>query len=149
MSPCLSNKQQGRALPHGARPSCKGRALLQRGALQSNQHLPTSPYFNQTLPLHPTWPGNLLIYLHHQLIHPPPPPYQGHGGTTYPSTPFGMESSIATSWPRYGLLTTSRAVTMNHNGRYLRSGIDLTVKKSASKSSAVPVEEGGILYRPA
>ena len=37
--------------------------------------------------------------LQHQLI-PPPPLYLGQGGTTYPSTPFDLKSSIATSWPQ-------------------------------------------------
>ena len=48
-----------------------------------------------------------------------PPPYLGQGGTTYPSTPFGIESSIATSWPRDGLQTTSQAVTMNPRSQWL------------------------------
>jgi hypothetical protein len=62
-----------------------------------------------------------------------------------------MESSVAALWPWYGLLTTSQAVTLSldHNGRYLSSGIDLTAKKSASKSSAVSAQELGILYWPA
>ena len=63
---------------------------------------------------HPS-PSPSLPYptcLQHQLI-PPPPPYLGQGGTTYPSTPFDMKSSIAALWPRDGLLTTSQAVTMN------------------------------------
>jgi hypothetical protein len=47
-----------------------------------------------------------------------PPPYLGHGGTTYPSTPSGMESSITASWPRDGLLTTSQAVTMNPRSQW-------------------------------
>ncbi len=47
-----------------------------------------------------------------------PPPYLGHGGTTYPSSPFSMESSIAASWPQYGLLTTSQAVTMNPRSQW-------------------------------
>jgi hypothetical protein len=55
--------------------------------------------------------------LQHQMIHPPPP-YLGHGGTTYPSTPFDMKSSIAASWPRDGLLTTSQAVTMNPRSQW-------------------------------
>ena len=55
--------------------------------------------------------------LQHQLI-PPPPLYLGQGGTTYPSTPFDLKSSIETSWPRDGLLTTSQAVTMNPRSRW-------------------------------
>jgi hypothetical protein len=39
--------------------------------------------------------------------------------------------------------------SQNHNGRYFSSWNDLTVKKSASKSSAVSAQEGGILYWPA
>ncbi len=37
----------------------------------------------------------------------------------------------------------------DHNGRYFSSWNDLTVKKPASKSSAVSAQEGGILYWPA
>jgi len=39
--------------------------------------------------------------------------------------------------------------SQDHNGRYFSSWNDLTVKKSASKSSAVSAQEGGILYWPA
>ncbi len=49
---------------------------------------------------------------------PPPPPYLGQGGTTYPSTPLDIKSSIAASWPRDGLLTTSQAVTMNPRSQW-------------------------------
>ena len=69
----------------------------------TNKHLSTSPN-----PPPPTC-------LQHQLI---PPPYLGQGGTTYPSTPFDMKSSIAASWPRDSLLTTSQAVTMNPRSQW-------------------------------
>ena len=49
---------------------------------------------------------------------PSPPPYLGQGGTTYPSTPYDLKSSIAASWPRDGLLTTSQAVTMNPRSQW-------------------------------
>jgi len=39
--------------------------------------------------------------------------------------------------------------SQDHNGRYFSSWIDLTVTESASKSSAVSAQEGGILYWPA
>ncbi len=39
--------------------------------------------------------------------------------------------------------------SQDHNGCYFSSWKDLTVKKSASKSSAVSAQEGGILYWPA
>ena len=118
MSPCLSSKLQGCALPHRGAPFLQRGAPFCKGAgSTSHQHLSTSPYFNQTFPLHPTWPGTSSFYLHHQLIHPPPS-YQGHGGTKYPSTPFGMESSVAASWPRYGLLTTSQAVTLKPRSQW-------------------------------
>ncbi len=39
--------------------------------------------------------------------------------------------------------------SQDHNGCYFSSWNDLTVKKSASKSSAVSAQEGGILYWPA
>ncbi len=116
-APCLSSKQQGRALPQRgapflqrARPPAKGRAPEQ----PAPSHL-SILQLNFPPPPHMAW--NLLIYLHHLLIHPPPS-YQGHGGTTYPSTPFGMESSVAASWPRYGLLTTSQAVTLNPRSQW-------------------------------
>ncbi len=88
-------------------------------------------------PPHMAWN---LLHLPAPSADPSSPPYQGHGGTTYPSTPFGMESSVTASWPRYGLLTTSQAVTLNPRSQW--SLFDLTVKKSASKSSAVSAQEG-------
>ncbi len=39
--------------------------------------------------------------------------------------------------------------SQDHNGRYFSSWNDLTEKKSASKSSAISAQEGGILYWPA
>jgi hypothetical protein len=39
--------------------------------------------------------------------------------------------------------------SLDHNGHYLSSWNDLTMKKFASKSSAVSAQEGGILYWPA
>ncbi len=39
--------------------------------------------------------------------------------------------------------------SQDHNDQYFSSWIDLTVKESASKSSAVSAQEGGILYWPA
>ena len=74
-----------------------------------------SPKPTSTHPLSKPLP--LPTCLQHQLI-PPPPPYLGQGGTTYPSTPFDLKSSIATSWPRDGLLTTSQAVTMNPRSQW-------------------------------
>jgi len=50
--------------------------------------------------------------------HPPPPPYLGQGGTTHPSTPFDLKSSVATSWPQDGFLTTSQAITMNPRSQW-------------------------------
>ncbi len=50
--------------------------------------------------------------LQHQLI-PPPPLYLGQGGPHTPPPPFDLKSSIETSWPRDGLLTSSQAITMN------------------------------------
>ena len=55
--------------------------------------------------------------LQHQLI-TPSPPYLGQGGTTYPSTPFDLKSSVATSWPQDGFLTTSQAITMNPRSQW-------------------------------
>ena len=84
----------GCSLRMRARPHLWGRAPIILGALQNQQaliHFPNLPP--------PT-------YLQHQLI-PPPPPYLGQGGTTYPSTPFDMKSSIAASWPRDGHNITS------------------------------------------
>ena len=95
---------KGALIPKGARP------FHQRGAPFSSKGLP--PQSTCTFPPLQTFP----LSLQHQLIHPPP--YLGHGGTTYPSTPFGMESSIAASWPQYGLLTTSQAVTMNPRSQW-------------------------------
>ena len=100
------SKQQERPFPQRDAPFLsKGRALfIKRGALHN---LPAPFHLSKLSP----------ICLQHQLIHPPPP-YLGHGGTTYPSTPFGMGSSIAASWPQYGLLTTSQAVTMNPRSQW-------------------------------
>ena len=89
----------------GAPPLFEGAPPLLWVLSTTNKHLPTSP----NLPP-PTC-------LQHQLI-PPPPPYLGQGGTTYPSTPFDMKSSIAASWPQDGLLTTSQAVTMNPRSQW-------------------------------
>ena len=87
--------------------SPKGRALFIKGARSTIYlHLSTSPKLPPP------------ACLQHQLIHPHPP-YLGQGGTTYPSTPFGMESSIEAWWPQYGLLTTSQAVTMNPRSQWL------------------------------
>ncbi len=88
-----------------ARPSEKGRAP------QATSTFPPLHTSSKLSPYTPHGPGTSSFYLHNQLIHPPPS-YQGHGGTTYPSTPFGMKSSVVASWPRYGLLTTSQAVTL-------------------------------------
>ena len=49
---------------------------------------------------------------------PPSTPYLGQGGTTHPSTPFDLKSSIATSWPQDGFLTTSQAITMNPRSQW-------------------------------
>ncbi len=46
------------------------------------------------------------------------PPIPRSEGTTYPSTPSDMKSSIAASWPQDGLLTTSQAVTMNPRSQW-------------------------------
>ena len=71
---------------------------------------------NQQAPIHfPILPPP--TYLQHQLI-PPPPPYLGQGGTTHPSTPFDLKSSVATSWPQDGFLTTSQAITMNPRSQW-------------------------------
>ena len=83
-----------------------GRAPIILGALQE----PTS-----THPL--SKPPPLPTCLQHQLI-PPPPPYLGQGGTTHPSTPFDLKSSVATSWPQDGFLTTSQAITMNPRSQW-------------------------------
>jgi hypothetical protein len=103
-----------RARPHyfwvlsqneGAPPLFEGAPPLLWVLYITNKHSSTSP----NLPP-PTC-------LQHQLI-PPPPPYLGQGGTTYPSTPFDLKSSIAASWPRDGLRTTSQAVTMNPRSQW-------------------------------
>ncbi len=91
--------------------SSKGLALFLKGARPFHQK---GSLHSLPAPFHLSKPSPTC--LQHQLIHPPP--YLGHGGTTYPSTPFGMESSIAASWPQYGLLTTSQAVTMNPRSRW-------------------------------
>ena len=71
---------------------------------------------NQRAPIHfPILPPP--TYLQHQLI-PPPPPYLGQGGTTHPSTPFDLKSSVATSWPQDGFLTISQAITMNPRSQW-------------------------------
>ena len=126
---CIKEKEEITKTPRGLSPclpKAKGRALFLKGARPFPQrgalHNLPAPFHLSTLqpsfPLHPTSPETSPICLHHQLIHPPPPPYLGHGGTTYPSTPFDMESSMAASWPRYGLLTTSQAVTMNPRSQW-------------------------------
>ena len=71
---------------------------------------------NQPAPFHLSKPSP--TYLPATSADPPPPPCLGHGGTTYPSTPFDMKSSIEASWPRDGLLTTSQAVTMNPRSQW-------------------------------
>ena len=83
----------------------EGAPLLLKGALH-----------NLPAPFHLSKPSP--TYLPATSADSPPPPYQGHGGTTNPSTPFDMESSIAASWPREGLLTTSQAVTMNPRSQW-------------------------------
>ena len=70
---------------------------------------------NQQAPIH--FPNHPPSCLQHQLI-PPPPPYLGQGGTTHPSTPFDLKSSVATSWPQDGFLTTSQAITMNPRSQW-------------------------------
>ncbi len=71
---------------------------------------------NQPAPFHLSKPSP--TYLPATSDDSPPPPHLGHGGTTYPSTPFDMKSSIAASWPRDGLLTTSQAVTINPRSQW-------------------------------
>ncbi len=110
MSPCLSSKQQGRALPHRGALFCKG---------AHSRATSTFPPLHTLTKLSPPTPHGLEPpHLPAPSADPSSPPYQGHGGTTYPSTPFGIESSIAASWPRYGLLTTSQAVTMNPRSQW-------------------------------
>ena len=89
----------------GAPPLFEGAPPLLWVLSTTNKHLSTSP----NLPP-PTC-------LQHQLI-PPPPLYLGQGGTTHPSTPFDLKSSIETSWPRDGFLTTSQAITMNPRSQW-------------------------------
>ena len=101
------------------------------GALQNQQALIHFP----NLPPPPTC-------LQHQLI-PPPPLYLGQGGTTYPSTPFDLKSSIATSWPRDGFLTTSQAITMNPRSQWSLFGG--AVCKGATPSVEQP---GGRGFKP-
>ncbi len=94
--------------------------------------------------LNNTWPGTCFFYLPQQLT-PPSSPKPRTNGPTYPSTPFehgilwcGLVASI---WPS-GDITDGQVDTFS-------SWIDWTVKKSASKSSAVSAQEEGILYWPA
>ncbi len=78
-----------------------------------------------------------------------------HQGQRNPHTPpplLSMISSDVASWPRYGHPVISQRRSdwnQDHNGCYFSSWNDLIVKKSASKSSAVSEQEGGILYWPA
>ncbi len=103
--PPASNKSAP-FIKRGAAFSLKGRALFTKGAPSTIYlHLSTSPNF----PPQPATSADSPS---------PPPPYPGHGGTTYPSTPFGMGSSIAALWPQYSLLTTSQAVTMNPRSQW-------------------------------
>ncbi len=81
----VSNK--GAPLLKRARPSWKGRTFLKEERPTATSNFLPSPHFNWTFPLHPTWPGTSFFYLHQQMIHPPSS-HQGHGGTTYPSSPF-------------------------------------------------------------
>ncbi len=78
-------------------------------------------------------------------LHPPPP----HQGQMDPHTPSPLFehgilwcSLMASIWWYHRRSEGSQ----DHNGRYFSSWIDLTVKKSAYKSSAVSAQEGGILY---
>jgi hypothetical protein len=84
--------------------SLKGRALFHKGAPSTIYlHLSTSPNF----PPQPATSADSS-----------PPITRSGGGPHTPPPPFGMESSIAASWPQYGLLTTSQAVTMNPRSQW-------------------------------
>jgi hypothetical protein len=97
------------------------------------------------------WPGTCFFYLPQQLA-PSSSPTPRTNGPTYPSTPFEHDilwcSLMASIWPIWWYHRWSEG-SQDHNGRYFSSWIDLTVKESASKSSAVSAQEGGILYWPA
>ena len=117
---CMKKRRRSPNLPkdEGARPDYFG--CSQNGGTRTPfigarpHYFGCSPEPTSTHPLSNPLPPSCL---QHQLI-PPPPPYLGQGGTTYPSTPFDMKSSIAASWPRDGLLTTSQAVTMNPRSQW-------------------------------
>ena len=127
-----------------------GRAPIILGALRMRarpHYFGCSPRTNKHPSTFQTTPPSCL---QHQLI-PPPPLYLGQGG---PHTPPPLLTSNPPLRPR-GLRTAflqhhRRSLwILDHNGHYLSSGNDLTVERSASKSSAVAVERGGILYWPA
>jgi hypothetical protein len=108
----------------------------------------SSPHFNWKFPLHLTWPGASSSYLPQQLILTPPPPHTEARGTYTPLLLFWAWCPLMR--PR-GLNMAIRRYhrrsdwSQDHNGRYFSSWNDFTVKKSASKSSAVSAQEGGIL----
>ncbi len=89
----------------GRAPIIWGRALIIKGALH-----------DQPAPFHLSKPSPTYLPA---TSADSPPPHLGQRGTTYPSTPFDMKSSIAASWPRDGLLTTSQAVTMNPRSQWV------------------------------
>ncbi len=137
-----------------ARPFQSTRQLWARTPLAvSETKILSSPYFNWKFPPHTTWPGTSFFYLPQQLIQPScltPRPKEPTQHT--PFLPF---------WAWYPLMRPRglhMAIRLYHrrsdwsqdrNGRYFSSWNNLTVKKSASKSSAVSAQEVGILYWPA
>ncbi len=75
-------------------------------------------------------------------------------GQMDPHTPpplLSMASSNTASWPRHGHLVISQTVRRKSRSQWsiLQFMNRLTVTKSASKSSAVSAQEGGIVYWPA
>ena len=102
-----------------ARPHYYGCSLKDEGAPPLFEGAPPLFWVLSTTNKHSSTSPNLPpSYLPATSADPPSPPYLGQGGTTYPSTPFDMKSSIAASWPRDGLLTTSQAVTMNPRSQW-------------------------------
>jgi hypothetical protein len=116
-----------RALPHyygcslrmRARPHYYGCSLRMRACPHYLRARPTyfgcSPKPTSTLPPLQTSPPS---YLPAASADPPSPPYLDQGGPHTPPPPFDLKSSIAASWPRDGLLTTSQAVTMNPRSQW-------------------------------
>ncbi len=110
--------------------------------------------------LSPHSPG-LCPSTSHSLGLPPPlcpyswssiPPHTKARGTHIPVLPFWAWSPLMR--PRGLNMATGRYHrwsdwSQDHNGRYFSSWNDLAVEKTASKSSAVSAQEGGMLYWPA